>query len=64
MQHEIDETLVTMGRDFWPYGMEANRTVLEAACRYAQHQGLCDRRVEIEELFAENLVALPANRLL
>ena len=41
-----------MGEDIWPYGIEANRTTLEAFARYAFEQGVCQRRLAIEELFA------------
>jgi 4,5-dihydroxyphthalate decarboxylase len=41
-----------LGDDFWPYGIEANRTTLEAFARYAFEQGVCARRLAIEELFA------------
>jgi 4,5-dihydroxyphthalate decarboxylase len=43
-----------MGRDFWPYGIEPNRKVLETMCQYAHEQGLAPRRVAVEELFAPN----------
>lgn len=41
-----------MGDDFWPYGVEANRKVLDAMTRYSYEQGLSVRRVGIDELFA------------
>lgn len=56
VQHALDETLTIMGPDFWPYGLEPNRVVLAAACRYAFEQGLTDREVEVDELFAPNVV--------
>jgi 4,5-dihydroxyphthalate decarboxylase len=40
------------GEDFWPYGAEANRTTLEAFLQYAFEQGVCQRRLQLEELFA------------
>jgi 4,5-dihydroxyphthalate decarboxylase len=40
------------GADFWPYGIEENRTTLEAFLGYAHEQGACARRLEPEELFA------------
>lgn len=40
------------GKDVWPYGLEANRTTLEAFLRYAFEQGVCHREVAAEELFA------------
>ena len=41
-----------MGDDFWPYGVEANRKVLDAMTRYSYEQGLSVRRVGVDELFA------------
>jgi 4,5-dihydroxyphthalate decarboxylase len=40
------------GRDWWPYGVEPNRTTLDAFLGYAFEQGVCDRRLDAEELFA------------
>ncbi len=39
------------GPDYWPYGLEPNRTTLEAFCRYALEQGVCHRKVTPDELF-------------
>ena len=41
------------GPDPWPYGVEANRKTLEALVTYAHEQGLAERLVAPEELFAE-----------
>ena len=41
-----------VGEDYWPYGVEANRTVLEGFLKYSYDQGLANRAYEIEELFA------------
>jgi 4,5-dihydroxyphthalate decarboxylase len=41
-----------LGDDLWPYGVEPNRTTLEAACRYSCQQGLSDRLLTPEDLFA------------
>ncbi|HXR13399.1 MAG TPA: hypothetical protein VN740_01985 [Solirubrobacteraceae bacterium] len=40
-----------LGPDFWPYGIEPNRTTLETFLRFAHEQGVCARRLEPEELF-------------
>ena len=40
------------GEDFWPYGVEANRATLEAFLQYSFEQGVCRRRLKVEELFA------------
>jgi 4,5-dihydroxyphthalate decarboxylase len=41
-----------LGDDLWPYGVEANRATLDAACRYSYEQGLSDRLLTAEDLFA------------
>ena len=41
-----------MGRDYWPYGVEANRPTLEAFLAHHHDQGLSARRVQLQELFA------------
>ena len=47
----MGETLQRFGDDFWPYGIEDNRTDLERLVRYAHQQGLTPRLLSIEELF-------------
>ena len=42
------------GNDYLPYGIEPNRTTLQAFVDYAYEQGVCHRRVAVEELFAES----------
>ena len=39
------------GPDLWPYGIEENRTTLEAFLRFAHEQGVCARHLAPEELF-------------
>ena len=39
------------GSDPMPYGVEANRTTLDAFLQYAHEQGVCHRRLAPEELF-------------
>jgi 4,5-dihydroxyphthalate decarboxylase len=41
-----------IGKDFWPYGIDANRTTLNAFLQYAHEQGVCHRLLQPEELFA------------
>jgi 4,5-dihydroxyphthalate decarboxylase len=53
---EVERIRKVLGTDFWPYGLESNRTTLEVFLRYAQEQGLTRRRLAPEELFvAETL---------
>jgi 4,5-dihydroxyphthalate decarboxylase len=39
------------GDDFWPYGLDANRTTLSTFLRFAYEQGVTPRLVSAEELF-------------
>jgi 4,5-dihydroxyphthalate decarboxylase len=41
----------TFGADFWPYGIEPNRTTLEGWLQYAFEQGVASRLMQPEELF-------------
>ena len=43
------------GEDYWPYGIEPNRVTLEAFLRFAHEQGVCHRKVEVEELFPKEV---------
>ena len=45
------------GADPFPYGVEPNRTTLEAYLRYAHEQGVCHRLLKPEELFAPQTLA-------
>jgi 4,5-dihydroxyphthalate decarboxylase len=49
------------GDDFWPYGIEANRRTLEAFLHFAYEQGVAERLLDPEELFAPTThVTFPA----
>lgn len=52
LTHHVEETRAAMGRDYWPYGFEANRATLATFLRYHHEQGLSKRRLEPQELFA------------
>jgi 4,5-dihydroxyphthalate decarboxylase len=41
-----------------PYGLKAARHVLETVTQYVHEQGLCDRLVGLEEIFAPNTLEL------
>ena len=49
----IEEAKREMGADWWPYGLAANRHVLETFLRYHHEQGLSRRLLAPEELFAK-----------
>ena len=48
---ELEETRALMGDNFYSYGIKSNRKSLEALFRYSYQQGLCSRKLKIEELF-------------
>jgi 4,5-dihydroxyphthalate decarboxylase len=48
----VEDAQRTFGADWWAYGLEPNRHVLEAFLRYHHDQGLSKRRLAPEELFA------------
>lgn len=48
----VEEARALLGEDWWPYGFEPNRHVLETFLRYHHEQGLSKRRLKAEELFA------------
>ena len=55
---ELQRTREIMGEDFWPYGVEENRSQLEVFTRYLQDQGLSTRRLSVDELFAPSTLDL------
>jgi 4,5-dihydroxyphthalate decarboxylase len=50
---ELERTKGIMGADWWPYGLSKNRKTLETFLRYHHEQGLSQRKMTGEELFAE-----------
>jgi 4,5-dihydroxyphthalate decarboxylase len=51
---ELEREKSILGDDLWPYGLEANRHVLETLIQYEFEQGLIARKMEPESLFAPN----------
>jgi 4,5-dihydroxyphthalate decarboxylase len=47
-----------LGDDYWSYGFEANRHVLETFTRYHHEQGLSRERVDPAALFAASTLDL------
>jgi len=52
----IRQARTMLGGDPWPYGLEPNRTTLQAFCTYAYEQRLCERRLDVEELFPASVL--------
>jgi 4,5-dihydroxyphthalate decarboxylase len=51
---EIEATTVLMGPNHWKQGFAENYTVLNTMCGYHYEQGLSERRLNPEELFAHD----------
>jgi 4,5-dihydroxyphthalate decarboxylase len=54
---EVEATQRMMGNDFWPYGVEKNQKEIEAFIRYALEQGVIEKTMNAEDLFAENTLS-------
>ncbi len=52
----IEEDRDVLGNDWWPYGIKANRTALDAILRYHHEQGLTKRRFAVEDIFVPGLL--------
>lgn len=52
----LERAKSVMGRDWWPYGIEASRGTLEKFVDYMAAQSLTSRRMSIEELFAPQVL--------
>jgi 4,5-dihydroxyphthalate decarboxylase len=53
VREEYEESVGLLGEDFWSYGLDANRHVIETFVRYSHRQGLLSRQPEPDELFAQ-----------
>lgn len=51
---EMEEEREIFGEDLWPYGLAANRHVLETLVQYAHEQGLIKKLPDVKALFAPN----------
>lgn len=52
----VERNMLQFGEDWWPYGVEANRSALDANLRYQFEQGLVDRRWTPDEIFLPYLL--------
>jgi 4,5-dihydroxyphthalate decarboxylase len=55
---EFDRLRRVMGADFWSYGVESNRHVLETLARYSHDQNLSVRKLPVDEMFAPSTYEL------
>ena len=53
-----EEQQQILGDDPWPYGLEKNRHVVETLATYLYEQGLAEKKLTPEELFAPNTLDL------
>ena len=51
VEERLAEARALMGDDFWSYGIEANRKVLDYFLAQHHGEGLSSRRVQVDELF-------------
>ena len=49
---EAERTSEILGDDWWPYGLQKNRKVLDTFLRYHHEQGLSKNRMTVDDLFA------------
>jgi 4,5-dihydroxyphthalate decarboxylase len=52
------ETRGVLATDLYPYGVQANRKVLETVAAYSHEQGLTDRAIGLDEVFAASTLDL------
>lgn len=52
LQAAIEEEQAVFGPDWWAYGIEQNRPSIDTLLQYCYEQGLADRRLSVEALFA------------
>jgi 4,5-dihydroxyphthalate decarboxylase len=54
----LEEERRLWGDNPWPHGLKANRHTVETFVRYAHEQGYINRRLTVEEMFAETTLHL------
>jgi 4,5-dihydroxyphthalate decarboxylase len=53
---QFAEASAVLGKDYWSYGVEANRHVLETFIRYSSSQGLADPSQKVDTMFAPETI--------
>ncbi len=53
----LEQARTVLGRDIYPFGVEASRPTLETMARYCRDQHLVAQPSPIEQLFAQNTYA-------
>lgn len=60
VEERVAQARELLGRDYWSYGLAANRSQLDHFARCHHEQGISARRVGVDELFAPESVELYA----
>ncbi len=55
---QLDQARRLMGRDFWSYGVDSNRHVIDTLLRYMHEQGLMPKQMSLDSLFAASTMDL------
>ena len=58
IQDYVADLKTLFGDDLWPYGLQANRPTIEAFLRFGADQGVSQRLLSPEELFAPQTLDL------
>lgn len=53
--HATQQAQQMFGKDIWPYGIEPNRVTIQSFIDFAYEQGVCHRRLTVEELFPKEV---------
>jgi len=56
LDYHLEQVVETLGTDPWPYGVESNRTTLEAFVAFCVEQGIAQAAIEIDDLFAREVL--------
>ena len=54
--HLVSEDRATLGKDWWPYGVAANRKAIEAILNFHFEQGVTKELFKIEDIFVPELL--------
>jgi 4,5-dihydroxyphthalate decarboxylase len=57
MADTVARTRALLGADVFPYGIEPNRRTLEAFVQFGFEQGVCHRKLTVDELFPKNVAS-------
>ncbi len=56
LEEQVAEARALMGHDFWSYGVESNRKLLDTFLEHHHKQGLSERRLAIEDIFPPSVM--------